>query len=328
MDNAAPNEPGPAVTKRPADAPEAEALPRHAAPTEADAPETEPPQEGEAPAEGGDGDAPLPAEAPPDAAAAVAAEGADDERDFLGRRVYKVAVDVYSGPLDLLLFLIKRDEIDIEDIPIAYVAEEYSKFLDMVAEWNINTAGDFLVMAATLMEIKSRMLLPEPPPLEEDEEYEDPRADLVRQLMEYKRYKETAMELGRRAEERARRFAPPGERRPGEEDVPLILGVDVWQLAAAFEEVLASVAGTRPTTSSWTKRRKRSTWGALRRASRRRGACGSTTSSAARATAPCSSACSSPCWSFAASWSSGPNRTKRAGTSGSSSSPSPNAPSR
>ena len=173
------------------------------------------------------------ATAPPEAAA--------DELDFLGRRIFKVGLDVYNGPLDLLLYLIKRDEIDIYDIPVAHVAEEYSNFVDMMADLSINTAGDFLVMAATLMEIKSAMLLPDPPLVEEDEEYEDPRTDLVRQLMEYKRYKEAALDLSDRAEERARRFARPGEKRPGEDEAPLVMGVDIWQLADAFEQILASV---------------------------------------------------------------------------------------
>ena len=168
------------------------------------------------------------------------AEPETSEDGLTGRRRYKVSLDMYSGPLDLLLYLIKRDEIDINDIPVAYIADEYAKFLDMIAEWDINTAGEFLVLAATLMEIKSRMLLPDPPPVQEDEEFEDPRSELVRQLMEYKRFKEAALELADLAEERSKRFARPGERTKDEEERPLVMGIDVWRLAEAFQEILAA----------------------------------------------------------------------------------------
>src|SRR5579885_2012000 len=95
---------------------------------------------------------------------------------------YLVDLDVFRGPLDLLLYLVKREEVDIRDIPIARIAEQFLHYLGVLQLIDVERAGDFLVMAATLMEIKSRMLLPRPE--EEAEEHDDPRAELVRQLLE------------------------------------------------------------------------------------------------------------------------------------------------
>lgn len=108
---------------------------------------------------------------------------------------YTVQLDVFEGPLDLLLYLIKRDEIDIYDIPIEYVTKQYVEYLNLMKMLDLNIAGEFLVMSATLMMIKSRMLLPvdERPELEEDED--DPRYELVRQLVEYKKFKDAAIHL-------------------------------------------------------------------------------------------------------------------------------------
>jgi segregation and condensation protein A len=105
---------------------------------------------------------------------------------------YRLNLDVFDGPFDLLLYLIKKNEIDIYDIPIAKILEEFLEYVEMIKEMDLEVAGDFILMASTLMHIKSRMLLPkESLALEEGEEF-DPRADLVRRLMEYKRYKEVA----------------------------------------------------------------------------------------------------------------------------------------
>ena len=111
---------------------------------------------------------------------------------------YKVALEVFEGPLDLLLYLIRREEIDIYDIPIERVTAQYMEYLDMMRMLDLNIAGEFLVMAATLMMIKSRMLLPvESRSTEEpaDDEWIDPRLDLVRQLVEYKKFKDAAARL-------------------------------------------------------------------------------------------------------------------------------------
>jgi len=119
---------------------------------------------------------------------------------------YQVALDVFEGPLDLLLHLVKKHELSILDIPISFVTEKYLEYLDAMAGMDIDVAGEYLLMAATLCHIKSRELLPTPEPLEEEEgegsedsEAElDPRADLIRRLLEYQKYKEAADQLGGR----------------------------------------------------------------------------------------------------------------------------------
>ncbi|MCI6590160.1 MAG: segregation/condensation protein A [Lentisphaeraceae bacterium] len=112
---------------------------------------------------------------------------------------YKVSLEAFEGPLDLLLHLIRKEEVDIYDIPIGRIASQYLAYLEQMRSLDINVAGEFVVMAATLMVIKSRMLLPQEVPAEgEDAEAEelDPRLDLVRQLVEYKRFKEAAERFG------------------------------------------------------------------------------------------------------------------------------------
>src|SRR5262245_63959847 len=123
---------------------------------------------------------------------------------------YQVVLDSFRGPLDLLLYLVKRDEIDVLDIPIARVAEQFRQYLDVLTLIDVERAGDFLVLAATLMEIKSKLLLPRPEK-EATEAEEDPRRELVKQLLQYKRFKEAAEELERLADEQARRLprVPP-----------------------------------------------------------------------------------------------------------------------
>lgn len=117
---------------------------------------------------------------------------------------YQVALDVFEGPLDLLLHLVKKHELSILDIPIAFVTEKYLEYLDTMAAMDIDVAGEYLLMAATLCHIKSRELLPTPEVAEPEEEGEDgqieaevdPRADLIRRLLEYQKYKEAADKLG------------------------------------------------------------------------------------------------------------------------------------
>ena len=107
---------------------------------------------------------------------------------------YKLRLDVFEGPLDLLLYLIKKNDVDIKDIPIVEVTEQYMEYIDMMKLLDLDIVGDFLVMAATLIQIKSKMLLP-PEPVEEDEDEIDPRDELARRLLEYKRFKEIAQTL-------------------------------------------------------------------------------------------------------------------------------------
>ncbi|HPR83365.1 MAG TPA: segregation/condensation protein A [Pontiellaceae bacterium] len=113
--------------------------------------------------------------------------------DLLPNEEYKVSLEVFEGPLDLLLYLIKKDEVDIYDIPIGRITTQYMEYLELMKILNLEIAGDFIVMAATLMVIKSRLLLPDEArgPVEEDDE-DDPRWDLVRQLVEYKKFKDAA----------------------------------------------------------------------------------------------------------------------------------------
>jgi segregation and condensation protein A len=107
--------------------------------------------------------------------------------------MYKIQLENFEGPLDLLLFFIKRDELDIYDIPISYITNEFIKYLDLIESLDLEAAGDFILMASTLMQIKARLLLPRE--VDDKGEAIDPRADLVAALLEYKRYKEMSEEL-------------------------------------------------------------------------------------------------------------------------------------
>jgi segregation and condensation protein A len=112
---------------------------------------------------------------------------------------YSVHLDTFDGPLDLLLHLIRKNELDICDISIAVITRQYLDYIKLMKELNLEVAGDFLVMAATLLQIKSRMLLPLDEPEVGEEEEGDPRAELIRRLMEYQQYKEAGMLIGSRA---------------------------------------------------------------------------------------------------------------------------------
>ena len=112
---------------------------------------------------------------------------------------YSVHLDKFDGPLDLLLHLIRRNELDICDIPVADITRQYLDYIKLMKDLNLEVAGDFLVMAATLLQIKSRMLLPQEEPEEGEVEETDPRAELIRRLLEYQQYKEAGMVIGARA---------------------------------------------------------------------------------------------------------------------------------
>ena len=111
---------------------------------------------------------------------------------------YKVELEVFEGPLDLLLHLIRKNDVNILDIPVSLILEQYMSLLDLMDEMNIDLAGDFLLMASELAHIKSKMLLPDQGADIEEEEGEDPRSDLIKRLLEYQRYKEAAQELSER----------------------------------------------------------------------------------------------------------------------------------
>ncbi len=110
---------------------------------------------------------------------------------------YQVKLEVFEGPLDLLLHLIKKNEVEVYDIPVARITEQYLAYVNLMQDMNLDVAGEYLVMAATLTHIKSRMLLP-PSEADAEDPDEDPRADLVQQLVEYQRYREAALALGER----------------------------------------------------------------------------------------------------------------------------------
>jgi segregation and condensation protein A len=148
---------------------------------------------------------------------------------------YRVKLPVYEGPLDLLLFLLQRDELDIYDIPIARITEQYLAYLDLMQELSLAVAGEFFVMAATLMEIKSAMLLPRAE-VPTGEEMEDPRAVLVAQLLEYQRYKAAAGGLASREQEQSLKFPAGGDGRFSRE-APL--GESLFVLIEALQGVLA-----------------------------------------------------------------------------------------
>ena len=150
---------------------------------------------------------------------------------------YQVALDSFHGPLDLLLYLVKRNEVDILDIPIALVAGQFQEYIQLMQSIDVELAGDFLVMAATLMEIKSKLLLPRPEKEEETEE-PDPRRELVKQLIEYRKFKDAATALENLAEEQQSRVA----RDAPEESAPAgtipIRRVELWDLVSAFGRLM------------------------------------------------------------------------------------------
>ncbi len=119
---------------------------------------------------------------------------------------YKIKLDIFEGPLDLLLYLVKREHLNISDIPIAVVTEQYLAYLELMQLLDLNIAGEFLVMAATLMQIKSRMLLPKDEIEKQEQEEVDPREELVQRLLEYQKFKEIASELRHREQEQQDQF--------------------------------------------------------------------------------------------------------------------------
>lgn len=159
--------------------------------------------------------------------------------------LYQVALDGFHGPLDLLLFLVKRNEVDVRDIPVARVAEQFLAHVRAIQTIDVEWAGEFLVMAATLMEVKSQMLLPraEEGPAAEPE---DPRRELVRQLVEYRKTKDAAGHLDRLAEER--QFHVPRIPPDDEEGAtsPRFRRVELWDLVAAFGRLVRETESLQP----------------------------------------------------------------------------------
>jgi len=158
---------------------------------------------------------------------------------------YRVNLDVFAGPLDLLLYLVRREEVDIYDIPIAKITDQYIRYIEMLKSLDIDLAGDFLVMAATLMQIKSAMLLPKAEPesaLGGADDLADPRAELIRQLLEYKKFKDAANLLSDAADKQRERFPRPDSiiERLGPDTEPQldIEQVGIWDLLEAFDSIM------------------------------------------------------------------------------------------
>jgi segregation and condensation protein A len=159
---------------------------------------------------------------------------------------YRVQLDSYSGPMDLLLYLIRREEVNIYDIPITHILDQYIQYVRLLEVMDPDGVGEFLVLAATLMEIKSRMLLPKPPPEVDDGDLLDPRADLVRQLLAYRAFREAAGQLGERAETHAQRFGRPKIQLPNDDENEVdIEDAQIWDLLTAFNKLLASIGAKR-----------------------------------------------------------------------------------
>lgn len=157
---------------------------------------------------------------------------------------YRVELPVFSGPMDLLLHLVRQSELDIHEIRIARILDDFLKHLAVLQQLDLQDIGDFLVMASTLMEIKSRELLPNE--TVELEEELDPRDDLIRRLLEYKRYRDLARELDSRADRRARQSPlvmaqPPHLAEQGDEDQLELGEVGIWDLTSAFAKLLEEI---------------------------------------------------------------------------------------
>jgi len=160
---------------------------------------------------------------------------------------YQVKLESFEGPLDLLIHLIKTEEVNIYDIPIAVITARYLEYIDLMQELNLDMAGEFLVMAATLIHIKSRMLLPRPDPTQDDPD-EDPREALVRRLLEHQKFKAAAELLFERGTLRGAQWTRPDQRvadLAGEEYEPE-LEVDLFSLLSAFKAVLERAKARPP----------------------------------------------------------------------------------
>ena len=163
-----------------------------------------------------------------------------DDSPLEGRHAYTFRLEGFEGPLDLLLHLIQKNELDIFNIPIALITEQYLEYLQLMKVLNLDTAGEYLLMASTLLHIKSKMLLPKSSEGEEEEE-EDPRAELVRRLLEYQKYKQAALDLEKRPlldrDVFIRLVTAASEEEPEEERIE----VDLFELLEAFRKVLERV---------------------------------------------------------------------------------------
>jgi len=155
---------------------------------------------------------------------------------------YKVKLEIFEGPLDLLLYLIKKEELDIYDIPIAKITDQYLEYLEMMKLLDLDIAGEFILMAATLMQIKSKMLLPPEETPQEEMLEEDPRSELVKKLLEYKKFKEAADKLAEKEARTSNLYTRESDEKPvlETEDSPFF-EASIFDLLTAFSKVLKEV---------------------------------------------------------------------------------------
>ncbi len=175
-----------------------------------------------------------------------------EEKENLGNNVFTPYIDwpvrlpIFEGPLDLLLFLIRKEEIDIYDIPVEKVTKQYIDILYSMKQMSLDVAGDFFVMAATLMHIKSRMLLPKNEQIQEvvtdEDETEDPRWRLVEQLLEYKKFKEAAVKLEEKMNSTSNRLPRIFKNDPADKIVRPLLNSDKLEIWTTFNNVLKRLA--------------------------------------------------------------------------------------
>jgi segregation and condensation protein A len=159
---------------------------------------------------------------------------------------FRVELESYWGPIDLLLYLVRQHELDVTNLPLSAITEQFLEYLAVAEQIDVNSVGDFLEMASTLMEIKSRMVLPGDE--EAEHELEDPRQDLVRRLLEYKRYRDAASmleELSRQWSDRFPRLASDLPARATSADDPPLGQVELWDLVSAFGRVLKGKQSVR-----------------------------------------------------------------------------------
>ena len=161
---------------------------------------------------------------------------------------FRVQLDMFSGPLDLLWYLVRKHELDVLDIPIALVTDQYLELINVLEQIDVNAVGDFLEVATQLMEAKSKLMLPRHEE-EEEEQVEDPRHDIVERLLEYKKYKDAASMLEERGRQWQQRFArrvndlPKAHVDPKEQPIQ---EVELWDLVSAFARVIRDNATTQP----------------------------------------------------------------------------------
>ena len=158
---------------------------------------------------------------------------------------YAIKLDIFEGPLDLLLYLIKKNEIDIYNIPIALVTEQYLHYLNIIKSLNLDLAGEYLVMAATLIHIKSRMLLPLPEEPSDEQSEDDPRFELIKQLLEYQTFKEAAADLGKRPllerDVFVRQAPMPVEIEKSDLEEEELIEVSIFELIEAFHHLVSRI---------------------------------------------------------------------------------------